>query len=120
MTTLAERQQPVGKEILIGATDEMKRCAPGGSVSNAVNAFSCVSPERRFSVDTGLGLKLLDNLKIRRRRRGRHRRRTHHAPARDHVGGLPRGTAVFTNATVRYRSARIRALGAEGRRREDR
>lgn len=102
VTTLAERQQPVGKEILIGATDEiLKRCAPGGSVSNAVNAFLVRVAGKTVLVDTGLGLKLLDNLKSAGVGAGDIDAVLITHLHRDHVGGLLRGgTAVFTNATV--------------------
>lgn len=40
VTTLVERQQTIGKMLLIGASDDvLKRFAPEGAVPNAINAF---------------------------------------------------------------------------------
>ncbi|HNX33389.1 MAG TPA: MBL fold metallo-hydrolase [Kiritimatiellia bacterium] len=102
VTTLAERQQTIGKEILIGATDDiLKRYAPGGSVSNAVNAFLVRAAGKTVLVDTGLGLKLLDNLKSAGVGAGDIDAVLITHMHRDHIGGLLRGgVAVFTNATV--------------------
>ncbi|HRU20421.1 MAG TPA: MBL fold metallo-hydrolase, partial [Kiritimatiellia bacterium] len=64
VTTLAERQQSLSKETLVGATDDMlQRYAPAGEVPNAINAFLVHTGGKRVLVDTGLGLKLEENLK---------------------------------------------------------
>lgn len=102
VTTLAERQQSIGTEILIGATDVMlKRYAPSGSVPNAINAFLVRAAGKKILVDTGLGLKLRDNLNSVGVGAGDIDAVLITHMHRDHIGGLLRdGTAVFTNATV--------------------
>ena len=102
VTTLAERQQAIGKEILVGATDDMlKRYAPTGSVPNAVNAFLVRIGGKKVLVDAGLGLKLLDNLKSAGVAAGDVDAVLVTHLHRDHIGGLLRdGAALFTNATV--------------------
>lgn len=102
VTTLAERQQTIGKESLVGATDDMlKRYAPTGSVPNAVNAFLVRVGGKKVLVDAGLGLKLLDNLKSAGVAAGEIDAVLVTHMHRDHIGGLLRDSAVlFTNATV--------------------
>lgn len=102
VTTLAERQQTIGKEILVGATDEiLRRYAPTGAVPNAINAFLVRVAGKRALVDTGLGLKLLDNLKSAGVDAGDIDAVLITHMHRDHIGGLLRdGAAAFTNATV--------------------
>ncbi|MBV5332778.1 hypothetical protein JZU54_04265, partial [bacterium] len=52
VTTLVERQQTIGKEILVGATDDiLKHCAPDGSVPNAINAFLVHAAGKKVLVD---------------------------------------------------------------------
>ena len=121
VTTLAERQQSLSKETLVGATDDMlQRYAPAGEVPNAINAFLVKTGGKRVLVDTGLGLKLEENLKS-----------AGVSPVeidavlithmhRDHIGGLLRGGApVFTNATLyipRKEFDYWKAAGAEAQR----
>lgn len=102
VTTLAERQQSIGKETLVGATDAMlRRYVPAGEVPNAINAFLVHTGGKRVLVDTGLGLKLDENLKS-------VGVRTDEIDAvllthmhRDHIGGLLCDDApVFKNATL--------------------
>lgn len=102
VTMLAERQQTIGKEILIGAPEDvLKRYAPEGSVPNAMNAFLVNIGGKAVLVDTGLGLKLLDNLKSAGVAAGDIEAVLITHMHRDHVGGLLcGGAAVFTNATV--------------------
>lgn len=102
VTTLAERQQAIGKEILVGATDAiLNRYAPGGAVSNAVNAFLVRVGGKKILVDTGLGLRLLDNLASAGVGAGEIDAVLLTHMHRDHIGGLLRdGAAAFTNAEV--------------------
>jgi glyoxylase-like metal-dependent hydrolase (beta-lactamase superfamily II) len=102
VTTLAERQQSIGRDKLIGATDEiMRRYAPDGSVPNAVNAFLVRLGGKRILVDTGLGIRLLENLKAAGAGAGDVDAVLITHMHRDHIGGLLRdGAAVFTNATL--------------------
>ena len=102
VTTLAERQQSIGTEILIGAAGAMlKRYAPTGSVPNAINAFLVRTAGKKILVDTGLGLRLLDNLNSVGVGAGDIDAVLITHMHRDHIGGLLRdGAAVFTNATV--------------------
>jgi glyoxylase-like metal-dependent hydrolase (beta-lactamase superfamily II) len=102
VTTLAERQQSIGRDKLIGATDEiMKRCAPDGTVPNAVNAFLVRAGGTRLLVDTGLGIRLIENLTAAGAGPGDIDAVLITHMHRDHIGGLLRGgAAVFTNAAV--------------------
>ncbi len=90
------------KEILIGATPEMlERYAPYGSVPNSMSAFLVQSSGRNLLIDTGIGRKLVQNLKA----LGVHPEQvdvillTHmHG---DHIGGMLKdGKIVFPNAQV--------------------
>ena len=102
VTTLAERQQSIGKDIWVGATDEMlRRYAPAGEVPNAINAFLVQTGGKRVLVDTGLGLKLDENLKSAGVRTDEIDAVLITHMHRDHIGGLLHGGApVFTNATL--------------------
>lgn len=102
VTTLVERQQAIGNEILIGATDEaLRHYAPEGAVSNAVNAFLVRVDGKNILVDAGLGFRLLDNLASAGVGAGEVDVVLLTHMHRDHIGGLLRdGAAVFTNATV--------------------
>ncbi len=102
VTTLAERQQTLGTNLLVGASDDIvTRYAPQGAVPNAINAFFVHAGGKRVLVDTGLGLKLLDNLSSLGLRADEIDAVLLTHLHRDHIGGLLRdGAAVFTNATV--------------------
>lgn len=102
VTTLVERQQNVDKEILANATDEIiKRSAPEGVMPNALNAFLVRKDRLNILVDTGLGLKLLDNLKATKIGAGDIDAVLLTHMHRDNIGGLLcDGVAVFTRATL--------------------
>ena len=63
VTLLSETQGQGGPNILIGATDEMKRQAiPGGTFPNAMNVFLLETEDKTVLIDAGLGPKTLDNI----------------------------------------------------------
>jgi glyoxylase-like metal-dependent hydrolase (beta-lactamase superfamily II) len=102
LTTLSERQGVIGRDILIGATDDMLKAYPDGKVPNAINAFLFRANGTNILIDTGLGIRLLDNLKA----AGTAPSAVHailitHMHG-DHIGGLlgKDGAAVFPNAAV--------------------
>ncbi len=99
---LAEVQQSVNTNILIGATSEMiKQYAPDGTIRNAVNAFLIRTREKNILVDAGFGRHLFENLQT-----------LGISPEEidvvllthmhgDHIGGMLRdGKASFPNAEV--------------------
>ncbi|MDD4103348.1 MAG: MBL fold metallo-hydrolase, partial [Kiritimatiellae bacterium] len=102
VTALAERQQTISKDKLVGATDEMlRRYAPAGEVPNAINAFLVHTGGKRVLVDAGLGLKIDDNLKSAGARPEEIDAVLITHMHRDHIGGLLRdGAPAFTNATL--------------------
>ncbi|MFA7172522.1 MAG: MBL fold metallo-hydrolase [Kiritimatiellia bacterium] len=102
VTTLVEQQQTISKEKLVGATDKMLgRYAATGGVSNAINAFLVCAHDKRVLVDTGLGLKLYENLSAIGVQADEIDAVLITHMHRDHIGGLLRdGAAAFTNATV--------------------
>lgn len=102
VTVLAECQQRIGRDKLVGATDAiMKQYAPEGTVPNAINAFLVRIGEKKILVDTGLGLKLVENLRSAGVDAGDIDAVLITHMHRDHIGGLLRdGAAVFTNATL--------------------
>ncbi|MDD2599236.1 MAG: MBL fold metallo-hydrolase [Kiritimatiellae bacterium] len=102
VTTLVEQQQTISKEKLVGATDKMLgRYAATGGVSNAINAFLVCAHDKRVLVDTGLGLKLYENLSATGVQADEIDAVLITHMHRDHIGGLLRdGAAAFTNAAV--------------------
>jgi glyoxylase-like metal-dependent hydrolase (beta-lactamase superfamily II) len=65
VTLLSEVQGQGGTNILIGATDEMKKQAiPSGTFPNAMNVFLLEMGEKTALIDAGLGPKTLENLEF--------------------------------------------------------
>ncbi|MCD7937206.1 MAG: MBL fold metallo-hydrolase [Tannerellaceae bacterium] len=61
---LSEAQQNASPGILIGTTPEMlAKYVPGGTFPNAMNAFVVQGKGKNILIDTGLGIKLFENLK---------------------------------------------------------
>ena len=60
---LSEGQQNGKKDVLIGATTDMfQQYAPEENLPMAINAFLVKTPEKNILVDTGLGIKLFQNM----------------------------------------------------------
>jgi glyoxylase-like metal-dependent hydrolase (beta-lactamase superfamily II) len=104
---LSERQSEGSQSILIGASSQdIEKYIPSGGYPTAVNAFVVKTPEDTILIDTGLGQKLEENLKI-----------IGLSPDDigmilithshgDHIGGLVKnGSPVFTGAKVYISSA---------------
>ena len=101
-TLLIDSSGKTSASRLIGATEAMLRqTLPGGTFNSVVQAFLVCTPQKKLLVDTGLGLKLHDNLQ----KCGLHANEvdavliTHmHG---DHIGGLLcDGSPAFPKATL--------------------
>ena len=65
---LSENQGEGNKDILINATKEMlEKFVPDGKFPNAMNCFFLETEKETYLFDTGMGIKLFDNLKSLRR-----------------------------------------------------
>jgi len=65
VTLLCESQRAGGANILIGATDEMrKKTIPEGSFPMATNAFLVEANGKNLLIDAGLGRKTVENLEL--------------------------------------------------------